>query len=277
MNLNLLCISRFHSSIHLIICNLLATQVQTFVKLIYLFPFIQAFLNIDRATNSNTFILTCILITSRVFLCRCMFVPGKNMVWHKYRITNHSPCVPLNCSWHPGGWRVVGYARRRSSPLGVTAVFAGTNRNGVLISVKMRRIEMTLCQKDVKLFSAFIGRKQAVRKLNTWVHFDDYQKVISMYRKLSLWTCDARWRSQHRPPSQERKPVSAQLLWLTIDPLIIYALSLHKTVLNTWLVGSNQHWSLFRNESKVLYGKNHFCVVTYCEACWQGHLIQWVM
>ena len=66
----------------------------------------------------------------------------------------------------------------------------------------------------VKLFSASIGRKQSVSKLNAWVYFEDYQKVISMYRKLSLRTCDARWRSQPRPPSQEHKPVSAQLLWL---------------------------------------------------------------
>ena len=86
-------------------------------------------------------------------------------------------------------------------------------RKGVHISVKMHRIDMTLCQRDVKQFSASIGHKQLVSKLNTRVHFDDYRKVNSMYRKLSLRTCDARWRSQPRPPSQH-KPVSAQLLWL---------------------------------------------------------------
>ena len=87
-------------------------------------------------------------------------------------------------------------------------------RNEVHIFVKMHRIEMQLCQKDIKLFSASIGHKYLVSKLNTWVHFEDYKKVSSMYRKLSLRTCDARWRSQPRPPSQEHKPVSAQLLWL---------------------------------------------------------------
>ena len=70
-------------------------------------------------------------------------------------------------------------------------------RKGVHISVKMHRIDMTLCQRDVKQFSASIGHN-------------------SMYRKLSLRTCDARWRSQPRPPSQH-KPVSAQLLWLDMN------------------------------------------------------------
>ena len=141
------------------------------------------------------------------------------MVWHKYRITNRSPSV-----WHPGGRPVVGYARR-SSLLGVTAVFAGTNLcpKWVNISVKMHRIEMTLTQKDVKLFSATIGHKHLVSKLNTWVHFEDYQKVSSLYRKLSLRTCDARWRSQARPPIQEPKPVSAQLLWLHIQSTLLHS------------------------------------------------------
>ena len=84
-------------------------------------------------------------------------------------------------------------------------------RKGVHISVKMHRMDMTLCQRDVKQFSASIGHKQLVSKLNTRVHFEDYRKVNSMYRKLSLRTCDARWRSQPRPPSQH-KPVSAKLL-----------------------------------------------------------------
>ena len=169
-----------------------------------------AFLNIDRATNSNTVTLTCIVITPHVFLCHCDLVTGQNMVWHKYSITNRSLKV-----WHPGGRPVAGYARLTSkSPLFSQA--QTYFRKGVHISVKMHRIVMTLCQKDVKLFSASIGHKHLVSKLNTWVHFEDYQKVSSMYRKLALRTCDARWRSQPRPPSQEHKPVSAQLLWLYI-------------------------------------------------------------
>ena len=83
-------------------------------------------------------------------------------------------------------------------------------RKGVHISVKMHRIEMTLCQKDVKLFSASIGHKHLVSKLNTWVHFEDYQKVSYMYRKLSLRTCDARWRSQ---PSYNNRNPALGVLW----------------------------------------------------------------
>ena len=47
-----------------------------------------------------------------------------------------------------------------------------------------------------------------------WVYFEDYEKVISMYRKTSLPA--EMWRSQP-PTAQPRtqyKPVSAQLLWL---------------------------------------------------------------
>ena len=60
-------------------------------------------------------------------------------------------------------------------------------------------------QKDMKPFSASIGHKQLASKLNTWVHFEDYQKVSSMYRKVSWRTCDAGWRSQPRLPSQEKQ------------------------------------------------------------------------
>ena len=74
-------------------------------------------------------------------------------------------------------------------------------RNGVLISVKMCRVNMTLCQKDTKPLSASIGHKQLLSKLNMRLHFEDYQKVSSMHRKLSLQTCDVRWRLQPRPPS----------------------------------------------------------------------------
>ena len=139
------------------------------------------------------------------------------MVWHKYGITNRSHGVSLNSN--AAGTLAVGASLDTpADPLSSESpLFSQAQtyfRNGVHISVKMRRIEMTLCQKDIKLFSASIGRKQSASKLNTWVHFEDYQKIISMYRKLSLRTCDARWRSQPRPPSQEHKPVSAQLFWL---------------------------------------------------------------
>ena len=139
------------------------------------------------------------------------------MVWHKYGITNRSHGVSLNSN--AAGTLAVGASLDTpADPLSSESpLFSQAQtyfRNGVHISVKMRRIEMQLCQKDVKLFSASIGRKQSASKLNTWVHFEDYQKIISMYRKLSLRTCDARWRSQPRPPSREHKPVSAQLFWL---------------------------------------------------------------
>ena len=66
---------------------------------------------------------------------------------------------------------------------------------------------MTLCQKDVKLFSASIGRKQSVSKLNMsafWrlpkSHFHVQEIIIvDLWRSLVLAT----------PPTQECKPMSA--------------------------------------------------------------------
>ena len=72
--------------------------------------------------------ITCIFVTSRVFLCHCMSVTGQKYGLTKVQDLQTAPLLILKfeCSWHPGGRRVVGYARR-SSPLGVTSVFAGTS------------------------------------------------------------------------------------------------------------------------------------------------------
>ena len=82
------------------------------------------------------------------------------------------------------------------------------------------------------------------------MHFKDYRKVNSMYRKLSLRTCDARWRLQPRPPSQH-KPVSAQLLWLPIDnkPALVQVMARRRTgdkhYLNQWYL---VHWRIYASK-----------------------------
>ena len=72
-----------------------------------------------------------------------------------------------------------------------------------------------MCQKYVKLYFASIGRKQSVRKLNTLVHFEDYQKVISMYI-LEIILANL-WRSLAlaTPPIQSRTQASERAIIVT--------------------------------------------------------------
>ena len=167
-------------------------------------------------SNSNIFTLICILVTSRVFLCHCVWITSQ-----KYGLAYD--CKPLpHClfefgsSWHPGGRRVVRYARRSPLP----SLVNGLRNIAWQLKTNLRSAVHSSCPSV-----AYIRRENSSHFSSLYLRlrsksptgdpaFWRLSKISSMDGKLLLRTCDARWRSQPRPPSQEHKPVSAQSLWL---------------------------------------------------------------
>ena len=151
---------------------------------------IKQYLGMDKYIPMSTMVFDYLPMSQE-----CSYVRDAHIYFSCFRVQRHNGGAPPLALWIRKQLTHWQKARRwihlQILHLRVTGVFASTNlfpKRGPN-PPKMHRIEMTLCQKDVKPFSASIGHKQLASKLNTWVHFEDYQKVSSMYRKLSLRTC----------------------------------------------------------------------------------------